>query len=248
MSGHSKWAQIKRQKGVTDMKRAQAFTKLASAVTLAVKQGGGVADAEQNFRLRLAIDKARQMNMPKENIERAIDRAAGKGGNAAVFEEVVYEGYGPGGVAVIVDAATDNSLRTTAEVKNVFNKAGATLGALGSVSYMFQTKGVIIGKKEGKNVDDIFLLAADAGAEDMEEADESVFIYTKPDEVAKVKDRLVQEGFTVEDFELTRRPVMTKEITDKETAEKVLTFIDKLDVLDDVQRVYANFEIADAIL
>lgn len=248
MSGHSKWAQIKRQKGATDMKRAQAFTKLASAITLAVRQGGGVADAEQNFRLRLAIDKARQMNMPKENIERAIDRATGKGGNAAVFEEVVYEGYAPGGVAVIVDAATDNSLRTTAEIKNVFNKSGATLGALGSVSYMFQTKGIITVKKEGKAVDDIFLLAADAGADDVEEAGESVLIYTKPDEVAQVKEMLVQEGFSVEDFELTRRPVITKEITDKETAEKVFAFIDKIDALDDVQKVYANFEIADAIL
>lgn len=248
MSGHSKWAQIKRQKGVADQKRGQAFTKLASAITLAVRQGGGITDPNQNFKLRLAIDRAREMNMPKDNIERAIERGAGKGGKGEGFEEVVYEGFAPAGVAVIVEAATDNSLRTTAEIKNVFNKNGGTIGTLGSVAYLFETKGLITVKKEGKTTEDIFLIAADAGAEDIEEAGESVLIYTKPEEVAQVKDALIAAKLEVEDFEQMRKPVTVIRIEEKDTAERVLLFLEKLENLDDVQKVYANFDIPDDIV
>lgn len=248
MSGHSKWAQIKRSKGVADAKRGQAFTKLANAITIAVRDGGGVADPSQNFRLRLAVDKAREANMPKTNIERAIERGAGKGGNGANFEEAVYEGFGPGHVAIIVDCATDNKNRTNGEVAMVFNKNGGILGNPGAVSYQFEKKGLIVVEKNDKSLDDIFLLAADAGAEDVEEAGEEAFIYTKPEDLARVKDNLIPSGLTIKAFELTRKPTTFVEIGDKETADKVISFIDKLEELDDVQKVYSNFDIAEGLL
>lgn len=239
MSGHSKWSQIKRQKGVTDQKKGHAFTKLAAAITITVRQAGGICDPNQNFKLRLAIEKARAMNMPKDNIERAIER--GKGGDKGEgFEEVVYEGFAPGGVAVIVEAATDKKARTTGDIKNIFDKNGASMGVLGTVAYQFQSKGAITVKKDGRSIDDIFLLAADAGAEDVEETGEEVLVYTKPDAVAKVKDSLVRQGLHVSEFELTRKPITTVRIEEKEVAQKVLSFLEKLENLDDVQKVYAN--------
>ena len=174
MSGHSKWAQIKRQKGINDQKRGKTFTKLGNAITISVRQGAGVGDPNQNFRLRLAIDAARAANMPKENIERAIERA--KGAKAGDLEEVIYEGFAPGGVSVIIEAATDNSMRTTSEIKSIFNKAGASFGQPGSVAYQFKHVGQVIIKKGTKSFDDIFALALDSGAEDLEEAGDEVFI------------------------------------------------------------------------
>lgn len=246
MSGHSKWATIKRQKGANDAKRGQLFTKLSSAITIAVRQGGGTTDPESNFRLRLAVEAARAANMPKENIERAIARASGK--QAETLEEAVYEGFGPGGFSVVVEAFTDNKLRTVSEVKNIFNKNGGNMGAQGSVMYQFEKKGVITVDKAGKSLDDIFLIAADNGVEDIEEAGEEVLLYIKPEDITKVKDILVQNGLEVKTYELMFRPVVISQITDKSAAEKALSFIDKLESLDDVQKVYANFDIPDELL
>lgn len=239
MSGHSKWATIKRQKGVADIKRGLTFTKIANAITIAVRQGGGVGDPAQNFRLRLAIEKARAVNMPKENIERAIGRAQGR--EASALEEVVYEGFGENGkVAFLIDAATDNKQRTTSEVKNLFDKAGAVLARPGAVSYQFETKGLIKVKKDGKSIDDIFLTAADGGAEDVEDGGDEALIYTKPEELTKVKDALSKSGLVVEEAELTRKPKVTIEITDQNTLDKIYAFIDRLESLDDIQKVYTN--------
>lgn len=239
MSGHSKWAQIKRQKGVADTKRGQAFTKLANAITIAVKAGGGVSDPNQNFRLRLAIEKARILNMPKENIKRAIEKGLGIGKGESM-EEVVYEGFAPGGAMVIVDAVTDNKMRTTSEIKNFFEKSGGTFGKLGSVSYQFENKGLIVVLPGTKSVDDIFLIAADSGADDVEQVGDRVYIYTQPALLAKVKDNFLVNNITVLEAELIREPTTTVLINDKEKAEKIIAFIDRLEDMDDVQKVYTN--------
>jgi YebC/PmpR family DNA-binding regulatory protein len=246
MSGHSKWATIKRQKGANDAKRGQLFTKLSSAITIAVRQGGGSGDTDSNFRLRLAVEAARAANMPKENIERAIQRASGK--QAETLEEATYEGFGPGGFSVVVETLTDNKLRTVSEVKNVFNKNGGNMGAQGSVMYQFEKKGVITVDKNGQSIDDIFLIAVDSGVEDIEDAGSEVLLYTKPEDVTKIKDSLNQNGLQTKTFELIFRPVVISKITDKQSAEKALSFIDKLEFLDDVQRVYANFDIPDELI
>jgi YebC/PmpR family DNA-binding regulatory protein len=246
MSGHSKWATIKRQKGANDAKRGQIFTKLSKAITIAVRQGGGTSDPESNFRLRLAIESARAANMPKENIERAIQRASGK--QAETLEEAVYEGFGPGGFSVVVEAFTDNKLRTVSEVKNVFNKNGGNMGAQGSVMYQFEKNGVITVTKNGKSFDDIFLIAADNGVDDMEEIGEDVMLYTKPEDVAMIKDKLSEGGLSVGTFEIIFKPVVMNPIGDKDSAGRALSFIDKLESLDDVQKVYANFDIPDALM
>ncbi len=241
MSGHSKWSSIKRQKGIKDQKRGKTFTKLANAITIAVKQGGGIADPNSNFRLRLAIDAARAANMPKDNIERAIHRATSK--EAGELEEVTYEGFAPGGVSVMVEAFTDNPLRTTAEIKNIFHKAGASFGQPGSVSYQFKHVGEIIIKKGGKSYDDIFTIAVESQAEDLEEAGDEVFIYTDLPDLAKVKDALVAKGLEVVEAGLVRQPIVMKAITDKEKFDKIEAFINTLEELDDVQKVYSNMEI-----
>lgn len=236
MSGHSKWAQIKRQKNVTDIKRGAAFTKLANAITLAVKQGGGIGDL---------VEKARSINMPKENIERAIKRAQGK--EAGEFEEVVYEGFGPGGVGFIVEAVTDNKMRTGPEIKNMFDKNGGRVAGIGSVSYQFQQKGLITVKKGVLSFDDLLLFAADAGAEDIEEAGEEVLIYTKPEELSKIRERIAEKAAII-DAELTRKPTTTVRIEDSEAFKKVSVLIEKLEALDEVQKVYANYDIPDSLI
>jgi YebC/PmpR family DNA-binding regulatory protein len=246
MSGHSKWATIKRQKGANDAKRGQLFTKLSKAITLAVRQGGGVPDPDSNFRLRLAIEAARAANMPKDNIDRAVQRASGK--QAETLEEAIYEGFGPGGFSVVVETFTDNKLRTVSEVKNTFNKNGGSMGAQGSVMYQFEKKGAITVAKEGKSLDDIFLIAADSGVDDIEEADEDVLLYTKPDDVTKIKDELSKNGLVIKTFELIFKPIVFNSISDKDSAERSLSFIDKLESLDDVQRVSANFDIPDELI
>lgn len=246
MSGHSKWSTIKRQKGINDAKRGQAFTKLSIAITLAVRQGGGVADPDSNFKLRLAVEAARAANMPKDNIERAIERASGK--QAADLEEITLEGFGPGGFSVIVETLTDNRQRTIPEVKSVFSKSGGNLGNEGSVLYQFEKKGVVTLSKNGKSLDDIFLIAADCGAEDLEDAGEEVLVYTKPDDLGKARDELAGQGLAVKGAELTWKPIVMFPIADKEAAEKALQFLDKLDSMDDVQKVYANFDIPDELI
>lgn len=246
MSGHSKWSTIKRAKGVKDAKRGLVFTKLSKAISIAVRQGGGVTDPDGNFRLRLAIEAARAANMPKENIDRAIQKAGSK--SEAELEEATYEGFGPGGFSVVVESVTDNKLRTVSEVKNIFNKNGGSMGAQGSVMYQFEKKGVITVEKNGKTLDDIFMLAVESGAEDIEEADEDVLIYTKPDEVGKARDGLTSQGLTVKTLELILRPIVSNEITDKASAERAMAFVEKLEDLDDVQKVYANFDIPDELI
>lgn len=246
MSGHSKWATIKRQKGVKDLKRGQIFTKLSSVITLAVKQGGNVTDPEGNFKLRLAIEAARAANMPKENIDRAIERAAGKQG--ANLEEVAYEGFGPGGFSFIVEAFTDNKQRTVAEVKNVIDKNGGTMGAQGSVMYQFERKGLITVAKNGKLFDDIFLIAIDSGAEDVEEVGDEVLIYSKPEDLAKVRSFLAGKEISIQNAELIYKPTVLFPISEKAIAEKAVAFLEKIEELSDVQKVFANFDIPEVIM
>jgi len=237
MSGHSKWATIKRQKGVADIKKGQIFTKLAKAIIIAVKQGGGIADPTQNFKLRLAIDKAQEANMPKENVARAIGKA--KGLKEGELSEIIYEGFAPAGVSVMVEAVTDNSQRTTSEVKNIFNKAGGSFGKPGSVAYQFSQMGRVTVKKDGKSIDDIFLLAADSGAEDIEEDGEEVVILTPADKLSAVRASLFASGLNIIEASLIRIPITTVPV-DKENISKVEDFISHLESLDDVQKVYSN--------
>ncbi|MEK7186588.1 MAG: YebC/PmpR family DNA-binding transcriptional regulator [Patescibacteria group bacterium] len=238
MSGHSKWSTIKRQKEKTDAKRGFTFTKLSNAITIAVKQGGGVADPNQNFRLRLAMDSARALNMPKENIERAIQRAVKK--DTGDLEEVIYEGFAPGGVSVIIEAVTDNSLRTTSEIKSLFNKSGASFGQPGSVSYQFSQIGEIEIEKTGKTFDEIFAIAAEDGAEDVEDLGDSVVVYTEISSLGKIRNALSDQGLKILSASLSRKPNITVEVGDKEKLGKIKSFLDTLDSMDDVQNVYSN--------
>lgn len=233
MSGHSKWSTIKRQKGVADIKRGQIFTKLANAIIIA-------AGEASDFKLRLAIEKARQFNMPKENIERAIERGRGRGGGGEGLEEIIYEGFGPGGVAIIVECATDNKLRTLSEVKNLFEKNGGTLGQKGSVSYQFQKVGVVTVKKNERTTEEILSLAAESGAQDLEEAGEEVLIYTDPSALKTVKEELEKQGLTIMGAELSQKPKILFSTKDEEASGKILSFVEKLESLDDVQKVYSN--------
>src|SRR3990167_1829315 len=247
MSGHSKWSQIKRQKGAADIKRGQTFTKMANAITIAVREGAG-GDPASNFKLRLAIDQARSVNMPKENIKRAIERGLGKGAADVQIESVNYEGYGPAKVALLISVATDNRNRTTAEIKGLIEHSGGTFASPGAVSWMFTDEGVITVLKNGKSFDEIFEFAVEAGAEDLEEAQDSVLVYTKPSELESVKNSLVEKGLKVETAELAKKPTSTVVITDKETAQKVLNLMEKLEELEAVVKVWSNFDIADNLL
>lgn len=247
MSGHSKWATIHRQKEVKDAKRGQIFTKLAQAITIAVRQGGGVTDPNSNFRLRLVIEKARALNMPKENIQRAIQRAAGEGA-AEAWEDVVYEGYAPFGVAVIAEASTDNKQRTAQEVKNVFEKNGGRLGTSGTVDFLFERKGLITANKTDSNEELMLKIMDVEGVEDVEEAEDVIEVYTMPENLDKVRRSLEESGMTINSFELTRKPKTTTLIDDKEKAQKILNFLEKLEDLNDVQKVYANFDIPEELV
>ena len=241
MSGHSKWSTIKRQKGAKDAARGAVFTKLANNIAIAARSG---ADADMNFALRLAIDKAKAANMPTANIQRAIDRGSGKLGGEQI-QEVMYEGYGPGGVAILVECATDNINRTYPEVRLAFSKHGGNIAEKGAVAFQFDHKGMIRVKGSG---DDLMLQALDAGAEDMqEEGDESV-IYTAPTDLAKVRDVLNAAGVAILEAELTYVPNNTIEITDKDTAGKIMRLMDALDELDDVTNTHVNFDIDESLL
>lgn len=238
MSGHSKWSTIKRQKELTDAKRGAVFTKLANAITLAAKKGG---DPSMNFSLRLVLDQAKAANMPNTNIQRAIDRGTGKLGGAAV-EEVMYEGYGPGGIAVMVECATDNKNRTYPIVRLAFSKNGGNMAEPGSVAFQFTRKGVIRAEFSG-DADDAMLAAIDAGAEDAEADGNQIVIYTDPKQLSTVRDALQPAGLTVKQAELTFVPSNTVEVTDAETARKIMNLMDALDNLDDVTNVHSNFDI-----
>lgn len=237
MSGHSKWSTIKRQKALTDAKKGAVFTKLANAITIAAKGGG---DPTMNFALRLVLDKARAANMPQANIQRAIDRGTGKLGGAAV-EEVTYEGYGPGGIAVIVECATDNKNRTYPEVRLAFSKNGGNIAEPGAVAFQFARKGVIRAAFNG-DADEAMLAAIDAGAEDAEIDEAEIVMYTDPKQMAAVRDALGAD-FTVKEADLAFVPNNTIEITDPETARKAMNLMDALDSLDDVTNTHTNFDI-----
>lgn len=238
MSGHSKWSTIKREKGAKDAKRGAEFTRLGNAIAVAAKGG---ADPDMNFALRLAIDKARAANMPTANIQRSIDRGSGKLGGAAI-EEVTYEGYGPGGMAVIVECATDNKNRTYPEVRLAFTKNGGNMAEPGAVAYQFSRKGVIRAGFEG-DADEAMLLAIDAGAQDAEEDSGELVLYTDPKQLADVRDALQSSGLIVKEAELSFVPNNTVALADSETIRKAMNLMSALEDLDDVTNVHANFEI-----
>ena len=238
MSGHSKWATIKRAKGAADLKRGLTFTKISNAITVAVKAGGGIADPNSNFKLRLAIEAARAANMPKDNIERATQKALGKG--AGEMSEVTYEGFAPEGICVIIEAATDNTLRTTSEIKSIFNKEGGSFGQPGSVAYQFVQKGRIVIDKNGKTMDELFEIAVESGAEDIEDVQNKAIITTTYSDLSSVRERLLAKGITPEEVEAIRKPLNPITISDPEKLQKIVHFLDKLESLDDVQKVYSN--------
>lgn len=250
MSGHSKWSTIKRQKGVADVKRGQTFTKVANAIIIASKLGGS-GDPQSNPRLRAALDEAKTVNMPKENVQRAIDRGLGKlpGQN---LEEVSFEGFGPSKVAFLIEGVTDNRLRTLQEIKNLFERAGGSLAGQGSVSYMFERKGEIKVKGKEGSLEEEMLELIDLGAEDVEDFQEDniqrYLVYVQGPKLNTMSNKLTHAGYTVESQELVYKPNTLIEINDKETAQKVLDFAQKLEELIDVQKVHANFDIPDNIL
>ena len=244
MSGHSKWSTIKRQKGANDAKRGALFTKLGKDITIAARAGGG--DPEANYRLRLAVDKARVANMPADNIKRAIERAGG-GDKADEFEEIIYEGYGPGGVALLVEAATDNKNRTAADVRSIFAKAGGQLAGQGSVAWQFGARGLISVEREGTDPDEIALMAIDAGAIDVDTESDPIEIATEPTELMGVQAALEEAGVKVDSAELTMVANTPIEV-DVDKARQNLRLIEALEDSDDVQRVTANFDLPDEIL
>jgi len=240
MSGHSKWSTIKRQKGAKDAARGALFTKLGNAIAIAARDG---TDPDSNFGLRMAIDKAKAANMPAANIQRSIDRVKDK--NAAQLQEVLYEGYGPGGVAILVEVATDNINRTYPEVRLAFSKHGGSMAEKGAVAFQFDRRGMIRVAGTG---DDVLMQALEAGADDVqEEAGESI-IYTDPKELAKVRASLADAGLKIEEAELTYVPQNTVEVNDAATAGKIMRLMDALDEVDEVVNTHVNFDIPEELL
>lgn len=237
MAGHNKWSKIKRQKGANDAKRGAVFTKLGNIIAIAARNG---ADPDTNFALRLAIDKAKAANMPGANIQRSIDRGSGKLGGDQI-QEVMYEGYGPGGTAILVECATDNVNRTYPEVRLAFSKHGGNIAEKGSVAYQFERKGLI--RIEGTG-EDLLLRILDAGAEDAVEEDEETIVYTNPKELAAVRQELESDGCTILDAELTFVPSNTVVISDENTQGKVVRLMEALEEIDDVSATHTNFEFA----
>jgi len=246
VSGHSKWASIKHKKKATDAKRGQEFTKLSRAITVAVREGG--PDPASNLALQNAVEKARQASMPKDNIERAIARASGEGADAAAYEAVSYEGYGPGGVAVYVEALTDNRNRTASDVRHLFSKHDGNLGESGVVAWLFERKGVVLVPAGGVDEDELMLAAADAGAEDVEREDTSFRVTCPPEQLTAVREALEAGGFPVEDAQPTMLPKTTVAVDDEAVARKIVRLMDALEENDDVQGVYANFDISEQLL
>ena len=246
MSGHSKWSTIKHKKGAADAKRGKLFSKLSRAIMVAAKEGG--ADPATNLALQNAVEKARSYSMPKDNIERAIAKGAGEGTDGASFETVVYEGYGPEGVAVIVEALTDNRNRTASEVRHMFSKHGGNLGATGAVAWQFERRGVVLVAAEGVDEDELVLAAADAGAEDVERDGETFVVSSTPEELTAVRQALEAGGFALESVGLSMIPKTTVAIGDESTAKQVVRLVEGLEDNDDVQDVYANFDIPETVL
>jgi YebC/PmpR family DNA-binding regulatory protein len=244
MSGHSKWASIKHKKAIVDARRGQHFTKLARAVTVAAREGGG--DPIGNPSLALAIQKARDASMPKDNIERAIQKGTGAGVDAEQFETVMYEGYGPGGVALLIEALTDNRNRTAADVRHIVGKHGGNLGEPGSVAYLFDKQGVILVEAERYSEEDL-MVAIDAGAEDIVQDDDVYEILTAPADLTSVRQSLVDAGVEIESADVTQRP-RTRVPMDEDDAAKLMKLIDALEESDDVGDVHANYDIDSAVL
>jgi YebC/PmpR family DNA-binding regulatory protein len=245
LSGHSKWASIKRKKGATDAKRGQLFSKLTRAIIVAARDGG--PDPGGNIALQNAIEKARESSMPKDNIDRAIAKGAGTGADAAAYETITYEGYGPGGIALFVEALTDNRNRTAADVRHVFTKNDGSLGESGSVAWLFERKGVILVPGE-IDEDELMLAAADAGAEDVEAEESSYRVTTAPETLHAVREALEAAGIAIESAESTMVPKTSVEIEDESVARKVVRMMDELEENDDVQDVYSNFDIPEKVL
>ena len=244
MSGHSKWSQIKRQKGAADTRRGAMFTKVTREIVIAAREGG--PDPDGNYKLRLAVEKARAINMPQENIRRAIERATGPG-EAERFEEIAYEGYGAGGVAILVETATGNRNRTAADIRSIFSKHGGQLAGAGSVAWQFEPRGVISASPEGQAADDIALLAIDAGATDVDtDADTVLEIYTEPADLERVRAELERAGVRVESAEISMIAKVPMSI-DPTRARQNLRLIEALEEQDDVQRVTANFDIPEDV-
>ena len=245
MSGHSKWSTIKRKKGAEDAKRGKLFTRITREIMMAARQGG--PDPEANPALRLAIDKAKAANMPKDNIQRAINRGAGIGDEAVKMEEVIYEGYAPHGVALVINVVTDNKNRALAEVKYVLNRNGGNLANSGAVTWQFEQKGYVAVQAEGADFDEVFLMAADAGADDVQQEDDIFAIYTPREALGKVAHTLEEAGYKVEERELIWMPQNEVELpTDQ--ALQVMSLIEKLEELDDVQKVASNLNITDEVV
>jgi YebC/PmpR family DNA-binding regulatory protein len=239
MAGHSKWAGIKHKKAIVDSRRGKLFTKLARAITVAAKEGGG--DVEGNASLALAVQKARDASMPKDNIERAIAKGTGEGGDAETLEAVMYEGYGAGGVALLVEATTDNRNRTGSEVRHTFSKFGGNLGEPGSVAYLFDKRGVVVVDGERWSEDDL-MVAIDAGAEDITQDDDVFEIICEPADLTAVRTALTDAGIEISSAEIAQLP-KTRVPLDEETAAKVLRLVDAFEDLDDVDTVHANFDV-----
>jgi YebC/PmpR family DNA-binding regulatory protein len=245
MSGHSKWSSIKHKKGVADARRGQLFSKLSRAIIVAAREGG--PDPSANLALQNAIDKARSYSVPKDNIERAIARGSGADADEQAFETVVYEGYGPGGVAVLVEALTDNRNRTAADVRQAFTKNDGNLGESGSVAWLFERKGVLL-VGGSADEDELMLAAADAGAEDVEREESSFRVTSAPEDLHAVRAALEQAGIAIESSEATMLPKTNVSVEDEAVAKKVVHLIDALEENEDVQSVYANFDIPERVL
>jgi YebC/PmpR family DNA-binding regulatory protein len=244
MSGHSKWASIKHKKGAADAKRGKLFTKLARAITVAARDGGG--DIDGNPSLATAVQKARDASMPKDNIQRAIDRGTGAAADGAAIEHIVYEGYGPGGVAVLVEALTDNRNRASAEIRFAFTKHGGSLGEPGSVAWIFEKKGAIV-VDAGRYGEDDLIVAIDAGAEDVREDGEQLRVLSEPSDLSAVREALEAAGVEIESATIATEPKSTVELKGHD-AERLLKLLEDLDEQDDVDEVYANFDIPEDVL
>ena len=244
MSGHSKWSTIKRKKGAADAKRGQMFTKMGRELAIAAREGG--PDAEANFKLRMVIDKAKSVSMPKENIERAIRRGAGleKGD---VLEQLTYEGYGPGGVAFLVQVVTDNKNRAVSEVRRYFTRHGGNLGETGCVAWLFALRGVITAQTGNKDADALFEMAVEAGAEDVQVDEDTVEIYTIPEDLQPVRMTLEKSGLVIESAHMSMVPSTLAQLDDK-VALQAMSLIEELEDLDDVQAVYSNLDISDELM
>jgi len=246
LSGHSKWSSIKHKKGAADAKRGQLFSKLSRAILVAAKEGGG--DPANNLALQNAIEKARSYSMPKDNIDRAIAKGSGADADANAFETIVYEGYGPEGVALIVEALTDNKNRTAADVRHLFAKHGGNLGATGAVAWQFERLGVVVVAADGVDEEELLLAAADAGADDVEQDGSTFQVTSPPEALSAVREAVEEAGFTIESAELQLVPKSTVSIDDEGKARQVMRLVDALEENDDVQDVYANFDIPERVL